>query len=72
MRGDAAGNCRALIEAQMMSMRLHSRWMQLKQKVIYATGGVSKNSLILKIAADVHNCRVERSEVERARHWELL
>ncbi len=26
---DAAANCRAVFEAQMLSMRLHSQWMQV-------------------------------------------
>ena len=63
---DAAANCRALIEAQMLSMRLHSKWMKLKQNVIYATGGVSHNKPILQIAADVHHCTVERSAVGKS------
>ena len=63
---EARANCRALIEAQMMSMRLHAGWMKLKPKVIYATGGVSHNKPILQIAADVHNCVVERSAVGKS------
>jgi xylulokinase len=63
---DAAANCRALIEAQMMSMRIHSDWMKLKPKQIYATGGVSHNLPILQILADVFNCEVLRSEVSKS------
>lgn len=63
---EARANCRALIEAQMMSMRLHAGWMKLKPKVMYATGGVSHNKPILQIAADVHNCVVERSAVGKS------
>ncbi len=63
---DAPSNCRALVEAQMMSMRLHSRWMQFSPKWIIATGGVSNNPPILKIMADVHNCPVFRSSVPKS------
>jgi xylulokinase len=38
---DVAANCRAIFEAQMMSMRLHSQWMQVTPDRIYATGGAS-------------------------------
>src|SRR5207247_5307117 len=56
---DAAANCRAIVEAQMMSMRLHSAWMQVKPRRILATGGGSVNSSVLQIMADVMNCRVD-------------
>ena len=36
---DAAGNCRAVVEAQMMSMRLHAEWMGVRPSAIYVTGG---------------------------------
>ncbi len=63
---DAASNCRALVEAQMMSMRLHSRWMKFTPKLIYATGGVSNNPPILRIMADVHNSPVMRNAVQKS------
>jgi len=59
---DVAGNCRAVVEAQMMSMRLHSAWMGEKPKAIYATGGASANDGILRIMADVHGTPVQRLE----------
>ena len=40
---DAGANCRAFVEAQMMSMRLHSAWMQVTPKQVLATGGGSVN-----------------------------
>lgn len=55
---DAAGNCRALVEAQAMSMRLHSRWVNTTPKVIYATGGVSVNRSVLQVMADVFDCPI--------------
>jgi len=64
--GDAASNCRAVVEAQLMSMRIHSRWMRVKPRQIYATGGASRNPEILRIMADVQNCPVYRFEVSNS------
>jgi len=63
---DAALNCRAIVEAQMMSMRLHSQWMKVAPDCIYATGGASQDSPILQVMADVMNCRVERIEISKS------
>jgi xylulokinase len=63
---DAALNCRAIVEAQMMSMRLHSQWMKVAPDCIYATGGASQDLPILQVMADVMNCRVERIEVSKS------
>ncbi len=63
---DAAANCRAIVEAQMMSMRLHSQWMGVKPSRIYATGGASNNPAILQVMADVMNCHVLRIEVAKS------
>ena len=57
------GNCRAVIEAQMASMRLHAQWMGVNPVAIYATGGASVNQDILQIMADVQACPVHRFEV---------
>jgi xylulokinase len=62
---DAAANCRAIFEAQMMSMRLHSQWMKAKPDCIYATGGASNDLALLQVMADVMNCRVLRIEVSK-------
>ncbi len=59
---DADANCRACVEAQMLSMRLHSAWMGGKPACIYATGGASANREILQIMADAHNTPVYRQE----------
>jgi xylulokinase len=61
----AAANCRAIFEAQMMSMRLHSKWMKAKPDCIYATGGASNDLALLQVMADVMNCRVLRIEVSK-------
>ena len=63
---DAAANCRAIVEAQMMSMRLHSEWMKVTPKKILATGGGSVNVPVLQILADVMNCSVSRLEVGKS------
>jgi xylulokinase len=63
---NAAANCRAIFEAQMMSMRLHSQWMQAAPEKILATGGASNDRALLQVLADVMNCRVERIEVSKS------
>jgi len=63
---DAAGNCRALFESQMMSMRLHSAWMKVSPERILATGGASNNPALLQVLANVMNCRVHRIEVSKS------
>ena len=63
---DAAANCRAIVEAQMMTMRLHSQWMRVAPECIYATGGASNDMPLLQIMADVMNCRVLRIEVSKS------
>jgi xylulokinase len=50
---DAEANVRAVVEAQMMSLALHSRWMGVRIATIYATGGASANRDMLQIMADV-------------------
>lgn len=63
---NAAANCRAVFEAQMMSMRLHSQWMNVSPEKILATGGAAKDLALLQIMADVMNCRVERIEIAKS------
>ncbi|HLP78786.1 MAG TPA: FGGY-family carbohydrate kinase, partial [Candidatus Paceibacterota bacterium] len=63
---DVAANCRAIFEAQMMSMRLHSGWMKVKPDFIYATGGASNDLALLQVLADVMNCPVRRIEVSKS------
>jgi len=60
---NAAANCRAIFEAQMISMRLHSQWMNVSPEKIFATGGAANDAALLQVMADVMNCRVERIEV---------
>ena len=63
---NVAANCRAIFEAQMMSMRLHSQWMNVSPEKIFATGGASNDTTLLQVMADVMNCRVERIEVSKS------
>jgi xylulokinase len=54
---------RALIDAQMMTMALHSRWMGVEIDTIHATGGASANRAILQTMADVFGAAVYQLEV---------
>ncbi|MFX0035373.1 MAG: xylulokinase [Candidatus Hermodarchaeota archaeon] len=55
---DKEGNVRAIIESQLISIRLHSQWTREKPEIIYVTGGGSKNEAILQILADIFNVTV--------------
>jgi xylulokinase len=59
---DAAGHVRGVIEAQMVSMKLHSAWMGETPTSIAATGGASNNLAILQVMADVFGVTVSRQE----------
>jgi xylulokinase len=59
-------NCRAIFEAQAMSMRLHSQWMKLSPSHIFATGGGANDRALLQTIANVLNCRVQRIEVSKS------
>jgi len=59
---DLEGNVRAVIEAQFLSMKIHSEWTQEPPEEIYATGGASTNLEILKIAANIFNTKVRQFE----------
>jgi xylulokinase len=63
---NAAANCRAIFEAQALSMKLHSQWMGFAPEKILATGGASNNPQLLQVIADVMDCRVERIEVSKS------
>ncbi|MFW9902064.1 MAG: xylulokinase [Candidatus Thorarchaeota archaeon] len=60
---DMEGNVRGIIEAQFLSMKLHSEWLEEKPKEIYATGGASANKDILQILANIFNTKVQKSEI---------
>ena len=63
---DVAANCRAIFEAQMLSMRLHSQWMNVAPDKVFATGGAANDTALLQVMADVMNCRVQRIEVSKS------
>jgi xylulokinase len=60
---DAAANVRGVIEAQMLSARLHSAWMAPQVDAIYATGGAAVNRAILQVMADVFGADVYQFDV---------
>jgi len=60
---DINGNVRGVIEAQFLSMRLHSEWIEEKPKEIYVTGGGSANKDILQVMANIFNTKVRTFEV---------
>jgi xylulokinase len=63
---NVAANCRAIFEAQMLSMRLHSQWIGVSPEQVFVTGGASNDRALLQVLADVLNCRVLRIEVSKS------
>ena len=63
---DLEGNVRAVIEAQFLSMKIHSEWIQEPPEEIYATGGASINLEMLKIAANIFNAKIRQFEVRNS------
>jgi xylulokinase len=63
---DGPRNARAVVEAQMMAMVNHSRWMDVDVDVLHATGGAAVNVEILQVMADVFGAEVRRFEVSNA------
>lgn len=57
---------RGVIEAQLLSMALHSRWMGIGFDAIHATGGASANGAILQVMADVFAATVYQFEVRNS------
>lgn len=60
---DGPANIRAVVEAQQMSMAIHSRWMGVETVTIHATGGAARNADILRVMADVHDAEVYQFRV---------
>jgi xylulokinase len=63
---DVEGNVRAIIEAQFLSMRLHSRWMGKIPIEIHATGGASANQEILQVAANIFNAKISIFDISNS------
>ena len=59
---DAAAAVRAVVEAQAMSLKLHSGWIEDSPSVIRVTGGAAASTGICQILANVFEARVERLE----------
>jgi xylulokinase len=55
---DVPGNVRAVVEAQMMAIANHSRWMGVTIDAVHATGGAATNPAILQVMADVLDAEV--------------
>jgi len=60
---DGPGHVRGVIEAQMMAIARHSRWMGVDVDTIYATGGAAANVQILQVMADVFDAQVYQLEI---------
>ena len=60
---DGPGHVRGVIEAQMMAIARHWRWMGVDVDTIYATGGAAANVQILQVMADVFNAQVYQLEI---------
>jgi len=58
---DGPANVRALVEAQMMAMANHTRWMASDPSHVLATGGAAANREVLQVMADVFGAEVIRS-----------
>ena len=59
---DAPRNARAVVEGQMLAMRLHARWMTSRVRSLRATGGAATNREILQVMANVFDADVTRIE----------
>ncbi len=65
-KNDMEGNVRAIIESQLVSMRLHSAWIKNRPKIISATGGASVNKEILQIAANIFNAKILQFKISKS------
>ncbi|HBC85916.1 MAG TPA: carbohydrate kinase [Lentisphaeria bacterium] len=62
-KASAPVKIRAVVESQMLGMKLHSKWIGEDFKCIRVTGGASKSPGICRILADVFQARVEKISV---------
>jgi xylulokinase len=63
---DGARQVRAIVEAQALAMRLHSRWITPRPATIRATGGAAANRDVLQVIANVFDVEVVRSAPRNA------
>ena len=59
----AAEDIRAILESQMLSMRLHSNWIGEEIRCIRLTGGASGSPALQQIAADIFGAEVQTIQV---------
>ena len=55
---DGASAARAVVEAQALSMRLHSDWIGEAMTMVLVTGGASRNRGLLRVLADVFQATI--------------
>jgi xylulokinase len=60
---DAGAMVRAVVEGQMLAMRIHTRWAAPRVECIHATGGAARNAALLQVMADVFGAPVHRIDV---------
>ena len=65
-QADGAREARAIVEAQAMAMRLHSKWIAVRPSPIHATGGAAANREILQVIADVFDAEIVRAAPRNA------
>jgi xylulokinase len=63
---DARRNVRAVVEAQMMAIVRHSRWMGGARETLHVTGGAAASREILQVLADVSGALVRPLETTHA------
>ncbi|OGV67474.1 MAG: hypothetical protein A3K18_29130 [Lentisphaerae bacterium RIFOXYA12_64_32] len=63
---DQGAVVRAVVEAQALTLRLHSGWIEKRPSVLRVTGGGSASTGICQVLADVFNARVERLDVGKS------
>jgi xylulokinase len=63
---DGAAAARAVVEAQALSMRLHSDWIGEVMETILVTGGASRNHGLLRVLADVFQATIIPLRVSNA------
>ena len=61
--GSAAENIRAVVEAQIMNIKLHSQWISDKFNTIRVTGGASQSQGLCQTVADIFQTRVEKISI---------
>ncbi|KAJ3125556.1 hypothetical protein HK098_000175 [Nowakowskiella sp. JEL0407] len=60
---DPKVNCRAVLESQFLSMRLHAQQLGVVPKRVMVTGGASANPVIVQLISDVFGVEVYKSVV---------